>query len=60
MLDRYYNSAILRVREEINGIDKLERLKTENKREYLKRRNDYINRMIRNKKRKGKNASKSS
>lgn len=60
MLDRYYNSAILRVREQINGIDKLERLRGETKREYLKRRNDYINKRLKIKNRKGNNASKSS
>jgi hypothetical protein len=51
MLLGYYNSAILRIREQTNGIDKLVRLDGETIEQFNKRRAD----MIRNKKRRKRN-----
>lgn len=42
MLRNYYNSAVLHVRELVNGIDKLERLPGESHEEYVKRRRMYL------------------
>ena len=43
MIMNYYNSAILRVREAVNGIDKLERITGESNYSYNKRRAEFLN-----------------
>lgn len=44
-----YNSAILRVSEYANGVDKLQRIEGETKQAYNRRRRAYIERMKRSK-----------
>ncbi len=50
MIQHYYNSAILRVREHIGGIDKLSRIKGETPQAYNARRKAYLRRKLNRKK----------
>jgi hypothetical protein len=49
MLTNYYNAAILTVKETLNGVQKLERIKGETTEQYNKRRKEYHERLKRKK-----------
>ena len=48
----YFNRAIISTREQVYGIDRLERIKFETEKAYLKRRKEYIERVQRQRKQK--------
>ena len=50
MLRNYHNSAILRVREYVNGVDKLSRIQGETIEAYNARRKAYLRRKLNRKK----------
>lgn len=50
MLITYFNRAIISTREQVYGIDRLERIKYETDKAYNKRRKEYIDRIKRQRK----------